>query len=369
MSRTLAIRILTLSCLMLFWLGYIVNNGYTAPRHTLIIANEDSNTHVHILELLPTGEIVTTGQVLNVGGYFDHQITVSPDSRFLWCGAYSGSTGGVKQFAITPYGEVIATGRFIAELAGYTITFTPNGQLLLLDSPIYRSYPDGRVESTAHHYIAEYNISPQGNINITYYNSSDLYIDKIDYSGSSVYNIQNVKLENGAGAAAYGVGYTPDGEYAIIANGGGSSSEVEIYPIFTDGSLDTTNVQRFDMTIGNVAGFINVSKDGKYIYVGSPYPNQIGILRLKNTGDGYEDTGWRIPLTYVPWQMEISPDGKYLVITDSRSFQTFAIQDDGNLVVASWFPFETIFGTDPQYFQFAYPPAPTEVDPQWQLYE
>ena len=115
-----------------------------------------------------------------------------------------------------------------------------------------------------------------------------------------------------------------------------------------------------------------ITPDGRYLYVGDVDLNRINILQRVYTGDGpFEDTGWRIPLGYPPWQMIVSPDGKYLVVTDSRIFDTFAIQDDGNLVYTGYrFNFELVFGIDPQYFQFAYPEAPTGVEKQeWQLYQ
>lgn len=80
----------------------VVTIGYTAPsaeRHTLIIANEDEGTHIHILELLSSGEIVTTGQSFTVGFFDNKEIGVSPNQQFIWAGATT-ETGirGFKQF-------------------------------------------------------------------------------------------------------------------------------------------------------------------------------------------------------------------------------------------------------------------------------
>jgi len=372
MSRTIPINQRCLLFILLVILVSMVNQGYAVSRHTLILVDDDTNYHLRVLELLSSGEIVTTGQSILVGPINDRAIAVSPDQQYVWTGATSGTGDwGVKQFIISSDGQLNPTSRFInCGGPSWDAKFTPNGQLLFLNGPIYRTFPNGSVESTTNWYSAEYHISPLGNINLRF-DGIGASVDKIDYSGYSVYNIQYVELDSGVGAEAYDVEYTPDGKYAIIANGGGLPTEVEIYPILEDGSLDTTHIQGFDMTYGNVADLIGVSKDGRYIYVGSPYPNQIGVLRKKIAGDGFEDTGWRISLTYVPWYMLVSPDGKYLVTTDMRIFETFAIQDDGNLVATGYqFPYESIFGTANNYFQFAYPPAPTEVEYQnWQLYE
>ncbi|MCX7919724.1 MAG: lactonase family protein, partial [bacterium] len=149
-----------------------------------------------------------------------------------------------------------------------------------------------------------------------------------------------------------------------------SRVDVEIYPVLSDGRLDTTRVQQFD--IGSNAKAIAISKDDRYIYVGfwdERWPIVV-LRRVEGSSGRYEDTGWRIPVGYWVWQMIVSPDGKYLVVNDHHILETFAIQDDGNLVATGYkFPFESVFGNGPMYFQFAYPPAPTEIERQWQVYE
>lgn len=131
--------------------------------------------------------------------------------------------------------------------------------------------------------------------------------------------------------------------------------------------LDTTKIQRFDM--GYNANPIAMSIDGRYLYAGFDDPSQIAILRRIYTSSGpFEDTGWRYYTGYWSWQLAVSPDGKYLIANDHHVLEAFEIQEDGNLVSVFKFPFETTFGYGPHYFQFAYPPAPTAVDPLWQLY-
>ncbi|MDI6784488.1 MAG: hypothetical protein QME64_10390, partial [bacterium] len=346
------------------------SSGYAVPsveRHTLIIVDEDAGTYLHVLELLSTGEIVTTGQKFNLGHSAEEAIGVSPDSRFVWsCATLGTGDLGVKQFAITPFGQVTETGRFINSGLVEYIKFTPNGQMLLTAGPIYRAYPDGSVESTANIGYASDYISPRGDIYLGL--AGPVGVWRIDYSGFSVYNIQYVEVDGGA--TPWDAVYTPDGNYVAITNGGGSPADVEIYPILADGMLDTTRVQRFDLGSNLVA--LACSKDGQYFYVSNWNNLNIVVLRRVYTAsDYYEDTGWRIYTGYRAWQMEVSPDGKYLVAHDMQRLQTFAIQDDGYLVpVGERFPFDTIFGKALHYFQFAYPAAPTEIDQSlWQLYK
>ena len=78
---------------------------------------------------------------------------------------------------ITPYGQVTETGRFIEGGGNDDIKFTPNGQMLLTDGPIYRAYPDGSIESTANSYISWLYLSPRGDINLRF-GPSEFYVDK-----------------------------------------------------------------------------------------------------------------------------------------------------------------------------------------------
>jgi hypothetical protein len=349
---------------ILYLLCALVGNVIATEQHTLILALEDYGEHLHGLELLPTGEIVTTGQQFPIGHFDDEQIGVSPDSRFVWCGATSGSgVTGLKQFAITSYGQLTETGRFIKG-GGWNVKFTPNGQMILFNGPIYQAYPDGSVVSTANRYTTGAHISPRGDIDLNF-GPNNFQVSKIDYTTYSVYSIQYVAPEGLA--SVRGAAYTPEGDYVAVTFGAEwSSIDIDIYPILDDGSLDTTHVQAFDI---GVAGQIAISKDGRFLYISNGLNQFIAIFRQPTHGV-FEDTGWRIPVNHIIWQMMVSPDGKFLVFQDHHILETFTIQDDGNLVATGYeFPFETTFGHGPMYFQFAYPPAPTEVDPLWQLYE
>ncbi|MFB3896767.1 MAG: hypothetical protein ACE14V_10740 [bacterium] len=361
MNRTIAYCIIV-------YLVFIasVSYGIAGERHTLILAYADYSHNLYVLEMLSTGEIITTGQIFPLSNLYisDHTIAVNPDSRFVWCsGTTESGAIGAKQFAISPYGQLTVTGRFI-EGGSTDIKFTPNGQLLLPVGPVYRAYPDGSVESTANFYNgALYDISPRGDINI-HDTPGGPVVDKIDYSGYSVYNIQTLDM---SGRSFYDTAYTPEGDYAIITKSGGVDSPT-IYPIRDDGSLDTTTTQKF--SIGDT-GRGTMSIDGRYLYFATgTLPNtSISIFRQPTHGV-FEDTGWRVSLGYIVWQMELSPDGKYLVLHNQSILDVFAIQDDGNLVHQFSFPFATIFGKIPMYFQFAYPPAPTAIDTlNWELYQ
>lgn len=192
----------TISYFTFLYLFFIasVSYGIAVERHTLIIANEDEGYFIHILELLPSGEIITTGQSFTVGFFDSKEIGVSPDQQFVWTGATT-ETGvrGFKQFLISSYGCLTTTGRFIDANLSSEIKFTPNSEMLLTEGPIYRAYPDGSVESTVNSYISTYNLSPRGDINLRF-GGDGMYVDKIDYTNFSINSIQWITVDYRSGS-------------------------------------------------------------------------------------------------------------------------------------------------------------------------
>ena len=172
-------------------------------------------------------------------------------------------------------------------------------------------------------------------------------------------------LDNGfnpaPSGAVYAIAVLPDGKILV----GGSFSDVGGNPrtglarLTPEGVVDGT----FDVTLGNNATVRNilVQPDGK-ILVGGAFNgvngfNRTNLVRLNS--DGSVDTSFNAGNLLSVGQIELQPDGKYLVLTGSTiarlnsngttdsSFQSpvvadgailsFALQSDGNIVVGGNF--------------------------------
>ena len=79
MSRTVAVNKMNYLFLIMSLVGLVIS-CFGSERHTLIIANEDTYTHIHILELLSTGEIVTTGQLFDLVSRAGKELGLVPTS-------------------------------------------------------------------------------------------------------------------------------------------------------------------------------------------------------------------------------------------------------------------------------------------------
>jgi hypothetical protein len=262
--------------------------GVSAERFPLLFVSGSELIHSYVFRLLPTGELVTTGQVID---NIDNRFGISPDSRFVW---FSWS---LWQGEITPYGWITATGRVLPPFSSYA-KYTPNGQMLIVaDGPIYQAYPDGSVESTANIYndrSVRY-ISPRGDIHLR--NSCDLYdgfggyrwiVERINYTTFNLNTVQHLSDRPCAALGDLAV-FTPEGDYVALIHAAlnYNDSEVVVYPILENGLLDTTRRQAFPMSSGALA----ITPDGNYIYIAKNSPYELAILR-RISGAGFEDTGW-----------------------------------------------------------------------------
>lgn len=345
---------------LLIFLTLLIGFGQASERSLYLLVEGSESLNTFILQLLPTGELVTTGQVL---GQDFVKGSVSPDSRFFW------TRWPLVQYTINSYGYVTTTGRTLPSSED-RIQYTPNSEMLITDATIYHYYQDGSFSPTSTIWNSGAGwVSPRGDIQCrTFWNT--WVVDRINYSSFNLYAIQTI----GEAPTTYSgnrVAFTPEGDYVALSC---NFSDVIIYPVLSTGLLDTT--KRCIITPADSSYTLGMTPDGKFLYVTIFSPDGIAILQHISSG-GFEDTGRRVSLIDNPWRLVVSPNGKFLVVEYYggytwyyRHLKVYAIQSDGSLVETSDFPFEETFGDSLVWLEFAYPPAPTEVGSSaWELYE
>ncbi|MDI6782923.1 MAG: beta-propeller fold lactonase family protein [bacterium] len=348
-----------------------------SEQHLLLVVSFYEGPAAVVLEILPTGEIVTTGQLLYTG-YDAWQIAVSPDNRFILITnpPYGSGTCRVVQFEIDPYGRATATGRNLTmTVAPFEIAYTPNGKLVFVentwDTYICRVLSDGSLEDTGNRYTAGgINISPIGNITLGFGANKTLKTHRIDYEHEQVIAIQTTAL----GADTFDFAYTPDGKYAaVLLIGTWTGPEIVIYQIAEDGTISTTG-QRWDVSI-NLPSQFTITPDGKWLLLANASNTNGFIATYAIDSNGrFQDTGKRY-LLVDPQDVVVSPDCKYIAVDHNvsgmRALSTFTLSSEGDLIPTGFsFPFQQTFGYYPSDIEFVLLPAITAVNPRhWQVYE
>ncbi len=337
MSGTISINRFIQICLLL--IVYLLGWSSSPAREMLLFAY-NAGYEFYCLQLLPTGQLVTTGQAVAVGNDHTFGFAVSPDQRYIWSGYSDSTSQGIHQYQVSPSGQVSTTGRLVSlSSAPDDIMFTPNGQLLIAyGAPIFRVNADSSIQSTNNVYSGGVlNISPRGDINYTkppsYADSFE--IDYINYASAVIITLEIITtIPNYSELQAI---YRPAGDYIAFTYFGGYPSGVEVHPVLSNGIVDTT--QTWDY--GHIGGsYLDITPDGNNIYAS-------GITHLSWSAKSsmFIDVGITTSLSVL--QLKVSPDGKFLVVVpgNQTTIKTFAIQTDGSLVDTGYtFDYGSTFG-------------------------
>jgi hypothetical protein len=330
----------------------------SAREMLLFVSNLDGL--YYCLELQTTGQLVWTGEILTTGTDYSFGFAVSPDQHYIWSNYVDSTSLGVKQYAVTIYGQITATGCSVP-LSGTPddLIFTPNGQLIISDGgPIFSVNPDSSIQTTANEYSGALNISPRGDINYCRGGYPEAFrIDHIDYTSAIITTLEVITT------SGYPIGqaiYRPAGDYiAFVYFGGG----LEVAPVLPNGMLDTTQVWNY----GDGGGlFLDITPDGQNMYA-----NGISHFYWSNLSSMFFDSGV-ITSVSQPQQIKVSPDGQFLVVVSQIEpsntedvIRTFFIEPDGSLVDTGYtFPFTDMFGElipDDTRLIFVWTPLPTGV--------
>jgi 6-phosphogluconolactonase (cycloisomerase 2 family) len=160
-----------------------------------------------------------------------------------------------------------------------------------------------------------------------------------------------------ATSAASGVDITADSAYAVFGDTTSGKTQVEIYPINSDGSLGKDNNFGGDGSLGDGVGSSNVwlSVDEKFLFVSnnsskqvtslafseSPSLSYINITTLNNPNNDISSTGGMT--TVLP-----TGNGSYLAVAEDGSPDSFVgllqINSDGSTTEVSGSPYEITGG-------------------------
>ena len=332
------------------------------PAREMLLFVSNAGYEFYCLQLLPTGQLVTTGQAIAVGSDDTFGFAVSPDQRYIWS-SYSDSTSqGIHQYEVSPNGQISTTGCLVQlPDSPYDLSFTPNGQLLIIaGGPIFRVNPDSSIQSTSNVYSNYLSISPRGDINYCYGGYPEAFeIDKIDYTSASLTTLEVVTAGN-EDQPQYPAVYRPAGDYIAYTYFDGYPGGVEVRRVLPNGMVDTTT-QVWDYEPGNGGFYIDITPDGNNIYA-----NNMIHLSWSNQSSMFFDSGKAASLSSV-FQLKVSPDGKFLVVVtgDQLSLKTFSIQTDGSLVDTGYtFDFGSTFNafiSGNSRLIFDWTPLPTSV--------
>ncbi len=331
LSRTIRIGLLFLMISLSCW-------GISSAREMLLFVS-NAGYEYYCLQLLPTGKLVNTGQAVMTGNNNAYGFAVSPDQRYLWSGYSDSTSQGIEQYEVSPTGQILTTGYFMQlQVAPLDLSFTPNGQLLIVGGTIFRVNSAYSIQSTANSYAADFNFSPRGDINYTKNNiyADSFDIDYINYTSAIITTLEVVTTTAGDYSEQQAV-YRPAGDYIAYTYFGGYPGGVEVHPVLSNGMVDTT--QTWDY--GHIGGYyLDITPDGNNIYA-----NGITHLAWSNQSSMFIDVG--IATSMSVFQLKVSPDGKFLVVVpgNQTTIKTFAIQTDGSLVDTGYtFDYGSTFG-------------------------
>ncbi len=358
MSRTVSLRRVIRIGLLSLIIGFTCLG--ISPAREMLLFVYNAGYEFYCLQLLPTGQLVTTGQAVEVGNDDVIGFAVSPDQRYIWS-SYSDSTSqGIEQYEVSPTGQISTTGR-IVQLSGVAedLSFTPNGQLLICGGgPIFRVNPDSSIQSTSNVYNDFLNISPRGDINYTYGGYPEAFrIDKIDYTSASLTTLEVITT---SGYPELQAVYRPAGDYIAYTYFFGYPGGVEVRNVLSSGMVDTTHAWEYEQGIGG--NYIDITPDGNNIYA-----NHYIHLSWSTQSSMFIDWGDNTTTETSPLQLKVSPDGKFLVAVNGSqlSLKTFSILTDGSLVDTGYtFDFGSTFNAfipGGSRLIFDWTPLPTSV--------
>ncbi len=365
-------RRIQIGVLLLILSGWSISSA----REMLLFVPGES-VYYYGFQLLTTGQLIFTGEILTTGSDYHYGFAVSPDQRYIWTSYSDTSSFGVKQYAITIYGQITATGRTV-QLSGIPddLRFTPNGQLIISEGgPIFEVNADSSIQTTVNSYSGFLNISPRGDINYTRGGYPESFeIDKISYTSTSLTTLEIITTGNADQPQILAV-YRPAGDYIAFTNFNGVAA-VSVYPVLPNGMPDTTQLKSYEPGMLSCR-YLDITPYGDHIYAVFQDTDTSGVFRLdwSNQSSMYVDAGTIIPSTYTdyPQQIKVSPDGNFLVVVyqndnnfSKQYLTTFSIQSDGSLVNTGYtFDFGDTFSPDfiagGSRLIFIWTPLPTSV--------
>lgn len=340
---------------------FLLSWSPSSAREMLLFVGGGS-VYYYVFQLLPTGQLIFSGEILTTGSDYHYGIAISPDQKYIWTSYSNASSQGVMQYAVTIYGQITATGRSV-QLSGIPddLRFTPNGQLIISDGgPIFRVNPDSSIQTTANEYSGDLNISPRGDINYSRGGYPEAFrIDYVDYTFDSLTTLEVVTASDEDQPQLQAV-YRPAGDYIAYTYFGGDPGGVEVRRVLPNGIVDTTQTWDYEPGIGG--SYIDITPDGNNIYA-----NHYIHLSWSSQSSMFIDKGDNTTTEPSPLQLKVSPDGQFLVANIGyTSLKTFSIQTDGSLVDTGYtFNFGSTFNTD--YIDgstrliFDWTPLPTSV--------
>jgi DNA-binding beta-propeller fold protein YncE len=124
-----------------------------------------------------------------------------------------------------------------------------------------------------------------------------------------------------AGDDPYGVSVSPNGEYAYVTNNEGAGTEtVSQYSIASDGVLSPLPVP----TIGAGGGpdGVVVSPNGKYVYVTNENSGEVSQYTVGQGGELVADSPEFVGAGDGPAAIAVSPNGEYVYVGDTNEFNS-----------------------------------------------
>lgn len=347
-------------------------NGYAIEKHLLLFAPLSEGNQTIVLEVLPTGQIIDSGQRLD-SGYGTYTPAVSPDQQRV----LTPGNSLLSQFHIAPNGHTSKETTYNFQVLD--ISYVPDGTMVVSNTTIFRVRNDNALD------IAKYYspgcsmiwMSPAGKTMVSRGPSSGIYTYQIDTVNLSITTSQWIYIDG----TAYDATYTPDRSQVLIAKYPltyGNNNVVDIFQITSNGIVVDSTVQHLSVAGFNTAKSIAIAPDGQYAFIGNDITNGfIATLARTSTGQ-WVDTGKRVSFEN-PFRVVSSPVYNLLVVQHDvetagwiyQYLTTYFINSDGTLVPTGYsFPFHQTFGDVPVDLVFAYPPGVTAVETeQWQLYE
>ena len=178
-------------------------------------------------------------------------------------------------------------------------------------------------------YAAGNNISAGYNLEVDFIPMRNLWVTNNGAANVSMiyYNNNTLATKNGltglvtVGTYPVGIAITPNGQYAYVANWGGTTVSV----------ISTSNDSAFKViTVGSNPRGVAITPNGQYAYVANYGSNTVSVI--STSSNSVVST---IPAGTNPWGITITPNGQYAYVVDYGSNSVSVISTSSNSVVAT----------------------------------
>lgn len=301
-----------------------------AVTSNINVAPELSDDHA----LTPAETITTDGLGSQV------EVAYSSDGKF----AYAAGNGVVNAYAVNPNGSLSALSSLTVEGLGNTtqLAISADGRsLYALDggSAIHHVSigSDGSLGDAST--VDTGNGEANGGLAIS---DDGAYV----YVGTAYNDVAIFARDSGSGELTFvsrGGGGNGDGRSGVIATSGnyvyvsyiGTTEDLTVYQRNADGTFSqlATLTTSDDTNYSAVDYQIEVSADGRYIYVGDPNDGSLSVYRFSATDNTLVQVDSH-ELTNITGQA-LSDDGSVLYVSTAEGIDTYRIASDGSLKLTS----------------------------------